>query len=205
VTSARLVKHVGEYVWDRDYEEVAYEDVTGIDVEEGNVASQLVLETEGRTERVKTPTEQARDVRETVESALFAYHGVSDREAFEREVGTDDAETESPEEAVATAGGDVSFADSGLDPIEGRPDEASDPDETASADGAAGAASEADATEDDFAESGFERATATDDGVSEDVVAELEALSETVERQRELVEAQQATIERLADELSRDR
>jgi hypothetical protein len=108
VTSDRVVKHVGAAVWSTDYEEITFETVTGIDTEEGNVSSQLVLETTGRTERIKAPSEQFRAVREAVEEALFAYHGVSSAAELEQASGGG-SEPEEPEE--------VSFGE-GVDPID---------------------------------------------------------------------------------------
>ncbi|GGL26577.1 hypothetical protein GCM10009037_07780 [Halarchaeum grantii] len=95
VTSERLVRHVGGAVWDGDYEVIPYADVTDVTAEEGSVASQLVLETTGRTQRIKVPDERFRDVRETVETALFEAHGVADYDAFRRAVAPD--EDDAPE------------------------------------------------------------------------------------------------------------
>ena len=184
VTSDRVVKHIGEAVWDQDYEETRFADVTGIAVEEGNVASQLVLETAGHSERIKTPNEQARSVRETVEEALFDYHGVASREEFDRAVGTGEgADADAEAEAAETETTEpVSFAESDLDPIESS---------AATEDEAGG-----------FGGSAFQTATAEPE--RDDVAAELEALHEAVERQQELLAEQQSTIERLAERLSRD-
>lgn len=103
VTSHRVVKHIGGAVWDEEFEEVPFADVTGLGVEEGNVASQLVLETTGRTQRIKAPNEEFRDVRETIENALFAFHDVTTAEEFRAVVGDEDAEPE------AAGTGEVSF------------------------------------------------------------------------------------------------
>jgi hypothetical protein len=108
VTSNRVVKHVGAAAWSTDYEEIAFETVTGIDTEEGNVSSQLVLETTGRTERIKAPNEQFRAVREAVEEALFAYHGVSNAAELQQASGGESEPTGSEE---------VSFGE-GVDPID---------------------------------------------------------------------------------------
>ncbi|GGN07662.1 DUF7115 domain-containing protein [Halarchaeum nitratireducens] len=121
VTDRRLVRHVGAAVWDEDYDEIDYADVTGFDTEEGSVASQLVLETTGRTQRIKVPNEQFRDVRETVEEALYEFHGVPSRAAFHeamREESADEAsgaagESDDADDADAA----VAFADAGIDAI----------------------------------------------------------------------------------------
>lgn len=108
VTSARVVKHVGEAVWGPEFEEISFDAVTGLDVEEGSVSSQLVLETAERNQRIKAPNEQFRAVREAVEEAVFAFHDAADAEEFAAM--NVDAETESATEAV-------SFGE-GVDPID---------------------------------------------------------------------------------------
>lgn len=113
VTSERVVKHVGSAVWDEEFEEIAYEDVTGLGVEEGSVASQLVIETTDRPQRIKAPNEQVRDVRERVEEALLAYHDVGSYEEFAALV----ADGDSDEVAAEGGGGSVTF-ESDLDTID---------------------------------------------------------------------------------------
>ncbi|WP_075937965.1 DUF7115 domain-containing protein [Halosegnis longus] len=76
VTDARLLKHVGSPVWDSDFESYAFDAVTDLETEAGNVASQLVVTVDGRPQRVKVPSEEADAVAHTVESALLAFHGV---------------------------------------------------------------------------------------------------------------------------------
>ncbi|GAA0311369.1 DUF7115 domain-containing protein [Halarchaeum salinum] len=128
VTDRRLVRHVGAAVWDGDYDEIDYTDVTGFDTEEGSVASQLVLETTGRVQRIKVPNEQFRDVRETVEDALYEAHSVSSRAAF-REAMREDDEDEAEADATDAETDDdtaIAFADSGIDVIGERGRERSD-------------------------------------------------------------------------------
>jgi len=108
VTSDRVVKHVGSAVWGPDYEEIAFATVTGLSTEEGNVSSQLVLETTDRTERIKAPNDQFRAVREAVEDAVFAYHGVNSAAELAAAGGSDDPDGGS---------GSVSFG-GGVDPID---------------------------------------------------------------------------------------
>ncbi|GGM56064.1 hypothetical protein J2752_000823 [Halarchaeum rubridurum] len=187
VTDRRLVRHVGAAVWDADYDEIAYADVTGFDTEEGSVASQLVLETTGRTQRIKVPNEQFRDVRETVEDALYEVHGVSSRAAFheamreEEDAGDSEADdTEADDDGDAA----VAFADSGIDVIgEGRstrPDAAAGgnrhaPDRSARATGDANANASADATESVGAAAADDTGTADDAGAVDDAHAVTEA------------------------------
>jgi len=300
ITSERVVKHVGAAVWDEDFEEYHFADVTALDVEEGNVSSQIIVESGGRPQRIKTPSDQTREVRERIERALLEYHGASSYDEFAREHADPDAhaeaeggadgadDPESDERADPLAGG--------VDPIEANPPELDDDGaiidddagvttderpgdgeaaiaEPASAEesggasdaaepsgagepaasedpiadpGAGSAATEADtapagtATEstdsngsragaetdaesadadsgpteaDDapmnaepaggFADSGFEPASSELE--ADDTAAQLEALTEAVERQNELLAEQQETLETLIEELSRGR
>ncbi|WP_327052269.1 DUF7115 domain-containing protein [Halomicrococcus gelatinilyticus] len=266
VTSARVVKHVGEAVWDEDFEQYHYGDVTGVDVEEGTVSSQIIIEVDGRPQRIKTPSDRTREVRERVERALLDYHDLDSYAEFEQTVAPQ-------EEPDADAGGeaDEDPFGSGVDPIDANPPELDDDGQiveesatvderdeaattdaattdaatSASAPGNETAAADAGRTDDagtddsfvadstdsvtttdpdpgqsasetdqsataetgtgestGFADSGFEPAGASmDDGVEQ----RLDALTETVERQNELLEKQQRTIERLVEELSRAR
>ncbi|ELZ33589.1 DUF7115 domain-containing protein [Halorubrum tebenquichense] len=82
VTSERLVKHVGSAVWDSEFEEFHYADLTGLDFEEGTVATAVVLAHGGRSERFKAPNESARAVRETLADAVCSFHGVDSLEEF---------------------------------------------------------------------------------------------------------------------------
>ncbi|ADJ14146.1 DUF7115 domain-containing protein [Halalkalicoccus jeotgali] len=76
VTDDRLIKHVGRAVWDEEFEQFRFADVEGLALEEGRVATGVVLTVSGRVERFKVPTERARAVRERLEGALLAYHDV---------------------------------------------------------------------------------------------------------------------------------
>ncbi|GAA0672765.1 hypothetical protein ACFQDG_11410 [Natronoarchaeum mannanilyticum] len=149
VTSERLVKHIGEVVWDEDYEEFHYADVTGLTFEEGSVATQIVLEVDGRQQRIKAPKEHAREVRERLTQALCNYYDVSSIEELRAAI--------APDEEVADAGDDapaVAFGE-GVDPLDANPpapddeDLVSDPDNaTSDADTTADAGSASSATSD---------------------------------------------------------
>ena len=82
VTSARIVKHVGAAVWDDDYEEFHYDDVTDLTFEEGSVATTLVLTANGRQERFKAPSDSARAIKERLTNALLAHYDVDSLEEF---------------------------------------------------------------------------------------------------------------------------
>jgi hypothetical protein len=208
VTSDRVVKHIGSAVWGPEYEEIAYATVTGIGTEDGNVSSQLVLETTERTERIKAPNEQFRAVREAVEEAVLAYHGVDSAAELSAASGAEPTETATEE---------VSFG-GGVDPIDtsgvgeddeadadGEPEAAASGGGTVAAASAPAAASENEQSDgDEFESSGFRTAAEKVEPPvdPEELEVELdemagvvEDLADTVERQREVIEAQQAAIE----------
>ncbi len=115
VTSERLVKHIGAAVWDTDYEEFHYDDVTDLTFEKGSVATQVVLEVDGRQQRIKAPNDQARDVESKLSEALTAYHDVDSIE----ELRTANA-SEEEEPAEQPGAGGVAFGE-GVDPLEANP------------------------------------------------------------------------------------
>ncbi|QSW99101.1 DUF7115 domain-containing protein [Haloterrigena alkaliphila] len=130
ITSDRLVKHIGAAVWDGDYEEYHFEDVTNLAFEDGSVATQIVLTAAGRPQRIKAPNEQANDLRERLKRALFEYHDVTSLEELNETVGEDEADEDE------RSGSSMDFGD-GVDPLDANPPEPDDaPDEPA--DGAAG-------------------------------------------------------------------
>ncbi|WP_280588060.1 hypothetical protein [Halorubrum sp. Boch-26] len=90
VTSDRLVKHVGSAVWDDEFEEFPYADLTDLDFEEGTVATAVVLAHGGRSERFKAPNESARALRETLVDAVCDYHDVASLEEFRVTVAADE-------------------------------------------------------------------------------------------------------------------
>ncbi|MFH5799942.1 hypothetical protein [Haladaptatus sp. CMAA 1911] len=142
LTSARVVKHVGEAIWDTDFEQFHFADVTGLDVEEGTVSSQIIIEAEGRPQRIKTPSERTREVRERIEQGLLSYHDVGSYAEFEQTVVPDDPDPE-PDENVSFAEDDDVFG--GVEPLNANPPELDDSGqivETPSADPLGGGESE---------------------------------------------------------------
>src|SRR6056297_642684 len=128
ITSERVVKHVGAAVWDEDYEEFHFDDVTALDVEEGSVSSQIIIESEGRPQRIKTPSDQTREVRERIERALVEHHGVGSYEEFAREHAVeedDETEDDAADEETETETADP-LAGGGVDPIDANPPELDD-------------------------------------------------------------------------------
>jgi hypothetical protein len=220
ITSARLVRHIGAAVWDEEYDEYHFDDVTDLDFEEGSVATSVVITVGGRQERFKTPNDQARAVREGLVSAVCAYHDVEDVDEL-RAATAPDEDDENDADADTTAdddagSGTVSFGD-GPDPldtsgVDGDVEEASDSgggtvtDTTARGDtGGTSAAPETTGgtsdRDDGFGDSGFQSA-GVDDG---DIVRELAELRELVETQNERLERQERTIRQLIEELRQGR
>ena len=109
ITDRRVIKHVGQAVWDEEFEAYHFDDVTRLGFESGNVATQIVIEVDGRPQRIKAPNEYARDIQSVLEETLFAYHDVDSMTAFEAAVGTDDesdpeTDTRGPTETALSGG-----------------------------------------------------------------------------------------------------
>ncbi|MEY7849417.1 hypothetical protein AB7C87_09505 [Natrarchaeobius sp. A-rgal3] len=246
ITSDRLVKHIGGAVWDEDYEEYHFEDVTSLSFEDGSVATQIVLVVDGRPQRIKAPNEEANDLRERLKRALFDYHDVSSLEELNERVG-DDAEEDDRADASMDFGDGVEPLDANPPEPEDRdietPDEptaetvdltadahtererggeaSSDPDpvpdrgraEAGSDDGAGQRRTATVETGNVFegsADSGGAAAQQTierptSEGPDPEVIERLENLEAAVDRQNDLIEAQQETIDQLISELRRGR
>lgn len=200
LTERRLIEHVGTAVWDEGYEAYHFRDVTNLSFEEGDVATRIVLEVDGRPQRIKAPNDAADDLRERLKRALVDY--------YERTSGTDlDEEPDPLEESGERSEGQTGRgSQSSRRAIRSEPARAdgqraaveSRPPMTGTVDGAP-----ADATQE------VARAAAVgstgDDAASQEVLERLEALEDAIERQNERLEAQQQTIERLIDELRQGR
>lgn len=107
VTTQRLFKHVGAAIWDDEYEFFPYQDIIGLRIEEGTVATQIVIEQANATERLKVPHDVARSLREHLERTLCAFHGVDSVAELRAAAGTTDREPERSDPELA----------SGLDPL----------------------------------------------------------------------------------------
>ncbi|QLG47918.1 DUF7115 domain-containing protein [Natrinema halophilum] len=258
LTSDRLVKHIGSAVWDDDYEEYHFDDVTKLAFEDGSVATQIVLTVDGRPQRIKAPNEAANDLRERLQRVLFDYHDVSSLEELNDVVGDAedvdgsssgsvdfgggvdplDADPPEPDDHEATGGSPSNAADSrSADPLaDGATDDATptDPGSSSPPDnggsvppsGAASATTnqpdegdELTETASILGESEFDP-SAADAGIGSESGADrgrsppetdpellerLEALETAVERQSEIIDRQQQTIDRLISELRQGR
>jgi hypothetical protein len=207
------VKHVGTPIWDDDHEVFPYERVTGLEFEEGSVATQVVLSVDGRPQRIKAPADDAPKVRQALTGALFAYHGVDSLAELNETVRPepDDADTGSSQSGEFDLTDDISplvgdeSAQSGADGDSGgdgqsagtaeSPTPATETVDTVSTEPSSSTASvpePADAGRVDAAE--FEA-----------VQEQLAELTRVVEEQNELLSTQQETIQQLIEELRRGR
>ncbi|WP_435124705.1 DUF7115 domain-containing protein [Halobaculum sp. D14] len=231
VTSSRLVKHVGAAVWDDDYEEFHFDDVTDLTFEEGSVATSIVLTVNGRQERFKAPTEDARAVKESLTNALLAYYDVESLDELRALAAEAEGDAEEGE-----ASSNVDFGD-GPDPLSAEPAEVDDaangtreePMEAAAPgtgtdsgsggaqhERAAAAESTADAepaaqNADDGAAGAAQGGTSFEDSgfeaatPTDDAAEEIASLRAAVERQGERLDRQNELIEQLIEELRRGR
>jgi hypothetical protein len=215
ITDRRALKHVGATVWDPEYDEAPYAQLTGLGFEEGSVATEMAVEVDGYPQRFKIPNEHAGSVRRTLQEAVFEYHGVGSLAELEATVGDDEPDAtadvleksgftrllddrESEDAAGAagaagtegTAGTVASTTEGGVDPAQDS-DSASD---SGSLDGLGTAA-------------GTDAERATEAGINPDreLTDEVAALRETVERQGERLERQGELIRQLVEELRRGR
>lgn len=121
VTDRQLLKHVGSAVWNDEFEAYRYEDLEDLEFEEGSVATQVVLESDGRQQRVKVPNDHAGRVRQEIQTAVFEFHGVSSLGGLRAAVGADedggekgDGDEEEPdEESLDRSADDDAAADAG--------------------------------------------------------------------------------------------
>jgi len=219
VTDRQLLKHIGNVTWDADYEAFSFDDVTGLEFEEGSVATAVVLSFNDRPERIKAPSEQAPMVRKTLEEALFAYHEVGSLADLNAKVGAD------PEDGADDAGGGLGL-ESGIDPLVSNDDgEGEDGDDhsaeresaapskqtaTASA-GEQGSTTEAtpETQSDGSVSVQSDTQSVEPDAASDPDIAELEAqvaeLTAAVEAQNEQLQKQERTIKQLIKELRQGR
>jgi hypothetical protein len=192
VTDGRLLKHLGSVTWDGDFEAYAFEDVTGLEFEDGSVATAIVLSVDGRPERIKAPSEQAPKLRKSLQEALFAFHEVSSLEELNAKVAVD------PESG--TDEGDSLGLESGIDPLVGGGD-----DEPAGSTQQSSSASPTAMSESSTTGQSTVRDTAAGGGDIEALEEQVAELTAAIEAQNERIEQQEATIETLIKELRQGR
>ncbi len=200
ITTERLVKHVGNTTWDTDYEEIPYSEVRGLDVEDGAVAAQLVIETSGRVQRVKVPAESAREVHEYLREALFDFHGVDTYREFERAAAADEPESDVEPEETGTEGSAAAAFDSpGIDPLDTSgvaEDDAADPGAPGVDAPTTGAETNPEPTPHDP-----EPEPVSEGPDREALLARIEELEEALARQEDLLAKQRAVLGELAAEV----
>ena len=213
VTDARVVRHIGAAVWTDDYQVYPYADLTGLAFEQGSVATEVVLEIDGRPHRLKTPNEQARKVQQVIEETAFEYHGVSSLEELNAAVGTDETDATTEDDGGLGLGSGVeplvtdadgSSMDEPMEPGSRSNTTAETDTPDRGTDGVAGTDTAATTGHSPRSDSADRREGAT----GEDIAAVEEQLSEltaAVQRQNELLEKQHDTIEQLVRELREGR
>lgn len=192
VTDARLVKHIGETVWDSDYEVFPFERVTGLDFEQGQVATQVVLWVDDRAQRIKAPNDEAPLLRRTLTRALCEFHGVESLDQLNNRLAPDEEPASNSSIAL----------DEDLSPLIDTPGETdtageehgavTDRDRPGTTDADAGGSASGDASE---------AATRADIETLERQIAEL---TRAVERQNELLERQTQYLAALDDRSETD-
>jgi hypothetical protein len=123
ITSERLVKHIGESVWDNEHEEFPFSDISGITFEHGEHATQLVLDCNGRKERIKIPSDQSREFEEHLKRTLYEYYDVSSMGALREKISN--AEESPDDEAGTTDAANVDFGGGGIEPLDASPSSSS--------------------------------------------------------------------------------
>lgn len=113
ITDQRIVKHVGSYLWDPDYEEYPYANVTELDFEEGSVATYIVISVDGRPQRIKAPRGDAELVKRALTSALCSYYEVDSIEQLNRML---DEANPAPADDNHSLSSDIELDDS-IDPL----------------------------------------------------------------------------------------
>lgn len=131
ITDSRLVKHVGSYVWDPDFEVFPYSDVTKLDFEEGSHATQIVISVAGRPQRIKAPTDKAKKLRQALSHSLFAYHEVDSLDELNELIGQSDAAAGDAGESSSSGGLDL---DDSISPLVGGSEDSAPEDDAADSD-----------------------------------------------------------------------
>ncbi|AWB26993.1 DUF7115 domain-containing protein [Halococcoides cellulosivorans] len=109
----QIVKHVGSTVWDQDYERFGYGELTDLAFEQLGGAMEVVLEVDGRPQRIKTPESRAHVVEETIKAAVFDFFEVQSMTDLRAFVSPGDREDDGDDTD------DGLGLDSGIDPLGG--------------------------------------------------------------------------------------
>lgn len=129
ITDARVIKRVGRFVWDEDFEEYPFSNVTGLEFEKGSVATQVVITVDGRPQRIKAPNDEARVVEHTLEQALCSYYDVDSLTALNDHLRASQPETEDTGDGDDGGSSGLELDDS-ISPLVGDDDEVEPVDES---------------------------------------------------------------------------
>jgi len=133
VADRRIVKYVGNTVWEGEYEAFAYEHLTGVDFEQARVATEVVLHVDGHPERIKTPNDDARLVERALERALTDFFDVTSLSELQAQFRSNADDSDKTGDA-GTSQSDETFLDDEIRPLGGQPEsdaetESIDPDQ----------------------------------------------------------------------------
>lgn len=230
VAERRLVKRVGSYVWDEDFEEYPFADVTGLSFEEGSVATQIVLSVDGRPQRIKAPNDEAPLIKQTLTNVLCEFYDVASLDALRDEIGTSEPDRSGGGGASVDSASDLALDDS-ITPLVGSDDPVSEEttadgidavddsshsrSESAETDGpATGNTGEQASASSNTGGNATSESTSGGNAASEPTAIDPEefhalkervaTLTTAVQRQNELLKKQHSTIQSLTDEIRED-
>lgn len=191
VTSKRVVKHIGQPVWDEEFEEYPFEEVTNLEFEPGNVATSVVLTMADHQERFKAPNDDARMVEAALKDAILSFYDVPDIESFRALSADEDAEPEEASSSSPFGDGPDLFGTTEAEDVE----EADDPDTDRIV--------EKVTNEEYYGETvgGATDTAQSSTPADTDLAAEVSDLRDEIERQRADLDRQRELIEQLIEEL----
>ena len=209
VTDKRVVKHIGQAVWDEEHEEYEFENVTDLQFEPGNVATSVVLTHDGRQERFKAPNDDARAVEAAITDGLLSYHDVREIEELRKQsadeaTAADDGGSDDDADSPFGDGPEL-FGEDEVPEADTEPEPQQEPETDRN-----------DATDriiEEVAEETAATNEATDSDSSEtaeypqiaELTAEIDDLREVIEKQQAELERQSDLIEQLIEELRQGR
>lgn len=124
ITDARLAKHIGAAVWSESYDEFPYDSVTGLEFEQGQVATQIVISTDGRPNRIKAPSDDAAVLRKTLTTALCEHYDVASASELAERIAPDQALSDTPDDIAGFS------LDDGITPLVGEEQDGDSADRT---------------------------------------------------------------------------
>jgi len=214
-----VVKHVGNAVWEDDFEMFAYEDLTGLEFEKASVATEIVLQIGGRPQRIKTPNDKARLVEKTLQKAVFEFFDVTSmselQSHFEAESDDESGDEETTNDEfsfdneIRPLGGESERADANTDDDADRSivdaeDESTEGESTTDEPTVASGLSETESVSIETGDDSAEPGTSTQEELQA-VSEQLSELTTAVNKQNELLRKQHGAIKQLIEELRQGR